>query len=131
LQRLYSTFPNGWPGAGLAVLRVAIGAYLISIAFGSFESADFGRLAAQISAGVVGLFLIGGFWTPIAGLIACFLQMPGIIQGKGTAEKLLAAAIGVGLASLGPGAWSVDAVRYGRKRISLRDHPESPDRGSM
>jgi hypothetical protein len=122
LQRLYSTFPNGWPGTGLVALRVAIGAYMIRSGF------DLG--AIQIAAVALGLSLLAGFWTPIAGLMAAFLQIPGLLHGRETAGNLLAAAIGIGLASLGPGAWSVDALRYGRKRISLRNNPESPNRGS-
>ena len=130
LQRLYSTFPNGWPGTGLVALRVAIGAYMIRSGFEIFQSVHFGLGAIQIAAVALGLSLLAGFWTPIAGLMAAFLQIPGLLHGRETAENLLAAAIGIGLASLGPGAWSVDALRYGRKRISLRNNPESPNRGS-
>jgi uncharacterized membrane protein YphA (DoxX/SURF4 family) len=32
-------------------------------------------------------------------------------------SALTGAALGVGLAMLGPGAWSVDARRFGRKRL--------------
>jgi uncharacterized membrane protein YphA (DoxX/SURF4 family) len=130
LQRLYSTFPNGWPGTGLVALRVAIGAYMIRSGFETFQSVHFGLGAIQIAAVALGLSLLAGFWTPIAGLMAAFLQIPGLLHGRETAGNLLAAAIGIGLASLGPGAWSVDALRYGRKRISLRNNPESPNRGS-
>jgi len=130
LQRLYSTFPNGWPGTGLVALRVAIGAYMIRSGFEIFQSVHFGLGAIQIAAVALGLSLLAGFWTPIAGLMAAFLQIPGLLHGRETAGNLLAAAIGIGLASLGPGAWSVDALRYGRKRISLRNNPESPNRAS-
>ena len=130
LQRLYSTFPNGWPGTGLVALRVAIGAYMIRSGFEIFQSVHFSLGAIQIAAVALGLSLLAGFWTPIAGLMAAFLQIPGLLHGRETAGNLLAAAIGIGLASLGPGAWSVDALRYGRKRISLRNNPESPNRGS-
>ena len=130
LQRLYSTFPNGWPGTGLVALRVAIGAYMIRSGFETFRSVHFGLGAIQIAAVALGLSLLAVFWTPIAGMMAAFLQIPGLLHGRETAGNLLAAAIGIGLASLGPGAWSVDALRYGRKRISLRNNPESPNRGS-
>ena len=126
LLRLYSTFPDGWPGTGLVALRVAIGAYLIRSAFETVESVHFGGGAMQISAVALGLLLLAGFWTPIAGLMAALLQILGLIHGAETAGNLLAAAIGVGLASLGPGAWSVDAVRYGRKRISLSGSSRVP-----
>lgn len=34
---------------------------------------------------------------------------------------LLLAALGAGLAMLGPGAWSVDSRLFGRKRLDIRD----------
>jgi uncharacterized membrane protein YphA (DoxX/SURF4 family) len=35
--------------------------------------------------------------------------------------SVLASAIAAGLAMLGPGAWSLDARLFGRKRISIGD----------
>jgi uncharacterized membrane protein YphA (DoxX/SURF4 family) len=33
MQRLYSTFPNSWPGAGLFLLRIALGLAQLSLLF--------------------------------------------------------------------------------------------------
>jgi len=88
LQRLYSTFPNGWPGTGLVALRVAIGAYMIRSGFETFQSVHFGLGAIQIAAVALGLSLLAGFWTPIAGLMAAFLQIPGLLHGRETAGNL-------------------------------------------
>jgi uncharacterized membrane protein YphA (DoxX/SURF4 family) len=41
-------------------------------------------------------------------------------RGDGANLHLLLAALGVSLVMLGPGAWSVDARLFGRKRIDIR-----------
>jgi uncharacterized membrane protein YphA (DoxX/SURF4 family) len=126
LQRLFSTFPDGWPGAGLLLLR--IGAAIPLIYFGISGTA--GSLdqplhvALRIIAAGGGLFLLMGLWTPIAGLVvaadelwsAFSLQFPH--QGDQWLPIVLAV-LAAGVAMLGPGAWSVDARLFGRKRFEI------------
>ena len=121
MQRLFSTFPNAWPGAGLLLLRLAAG---VALMIGSPElwgvphSALF---AAQIVAISVGMFLFAGLWTPLVGALQAFIELWITFSGgREGAIHLLAAALGVGLAMLGPGAWSIDARLFGRKRIDIR-----------
>jgi uncharacterized membrane protein YphA (DoxX/SURF4 family) len=71
-----------------------------------------GRLAA-------GLLLIIGMWTPVAGVAQAIVEF---WTGSGERSNMLhviAASIGLSLAMLGPGAWSVDARLFGRKRIDV------------
>jgi uncharacterized membrane protein YphA (DoxX/SURF4 family) len=78
-------------------------------------------MATTVAAGA-GVLLVVGLWTPIAGVIASLAEiwmafsLPADFQAPA-----LAAAIAMALALLGPGAWSVDAHNYGRKRILIKD----------
>jgi hypothetical protein len=59
-----------------------------------------------------------GLWTPAAGVAEAALQVCLITLNKepmGTG--LVFASLGLALACLGPGSWSVDARLFGRKRL--------------
>lgn len=72
-------------------------------------------------AAAAGILLLIGLWTPLAGVIVALLETQmAFMETEGSWVRVLAAAIALGLALLGPGAWSIDARRYGRKRISIR-----------
>jgi len=78
-------------------------------------------LAAQIVVISVGIFLFAGLWTPFAGALQAIIELwIAFSLGREGAIHLLAATLGIGLAMLGPGAWSIDARLFGRKRIDIR-----------
>ena len=119
MQRLYTTFPNEWPGAGLLLLRLAEG--IPSILEGTLHTLSSGATIAALpyAADIVsGLLLIIGFWTPIGGLLQALVEFSSALAGAGY-EHIIRGMIGVSLAMLGPGAWSVDARLFGRKRIDV------------
>ena len=69
MQRLFSNFADGWPGAGLLMQRLLVGAamlYCVAATHG-------GTLAApQVIGALAGILLIAGLWTPVAGMVtAC------------------------------------------------------------
>ena len=67
---------------------------------------------------VLGLLLIPGLWTPIAGALVALLETWQIITVPGDRwVALLLATIGGALAMLGPGLWSIDARLFGWKRV--------------
>ena len=69
-----------------------------------------------------GLFLSAGLGTPIAGWVTVILGVSGAFWRSGDPWSHIELAIlGAGLAMLGPGAWSVDARLFGRKRIRIPD----------
>jgi len=79
-------------------------------------------VAADVSAAATGILLLAGLWTPIAGAAAAILELwIGVPVRTDPWIHLLLAALGAGLAMLGPGAWSVDARLFGRKRLDIRD----------
>jgi len=121
MQRLFSTFPNGWPGCGLLLLRVTCGAPLLVIGTAKLwgwpvDSFFWLRLFSCLTAAMI----LAGLWTPFAASCQAILQ--GVLAFAGDAfasTHLILALIGVSLVMLGPGSWSIDARLYGRKRIDL------------
>ena len=69
---------------------------------------------------VGGTLLLAGFWTPVAGSLVAAIATWLAVTNVDLASALLAT-IGVTLALVGPGAWSVDARLFGWKRIDVRD----------
>jgi uncharacterized membrane protein YphA (DoxX/SURF4 family) len=119
LQRLFSTFANGWPGRGLLLLRIAVFSYLIFDALTRFPGGQIEQTVLRVLAAVAGVFLIVGFGTPLAGGLAAVLELWIGLSDWNFWPSITASAIAAGLAMLGPGAWSVDARLFGRKRISI------------
>lgn len=120
MQRLFSTFPNGRPGYGLLLLRIAGGVPLFVIGMSKLwgEPADV-ALWIRICSCISGALMLAGFWTPFAAALQAILE--GMFAFSGTFEwtHLIHASIGLSLMMLGPGYWSIDALLYGRKRIDL------------
>jgi putative oxidoreductase len=118
VQRLFSTFPNAWPGAGLLILRVVAGFSALGMAQLGSDLTETTVLTVRCVAIAVAILLWIGLWTPLAAVAAAMLQI--CIVGLGRelgATAAVNAALGVALAMLGPGCWSFDARLFGRKRI--------------
>jgi putative oxidoreductase len=122
MRYLFSTFPGQWPGLGLLLLRLAQAvSSVFDVKFypwGSGEKIALAILCAQLlTSGLLAL----GLWTPVAGVILAVLESIRVIAGASIDGRPAAlAVIGLSLAMLGPGAWSIDARLFGRKRIDLR-----------
>jgi uncharacterized membrane protein YphA (DoxX/SURF4 family) len=121
MQRLFSTFPNDWPGCGLLLLRLTVAVPLLieSVMFicGMSHGSVLGiQLAALATAGL----LVAGLSTPLASTMQILLEswMAWYEPGR-LVEHIVLTVIGISLIMLGPGAWSVDARLFGRKRIDL------------
>jgi putative oxidoreductase len=121
VQRLFSTFPDGWPGTGLLFLRAAGAIPAVQYGISGLLTTPLpAHLILQlISAGAAAL-LLAGFWTPIAGVLLAVTEM--VLAFSHSYDPwihILLGAFGAALAMLGPGAWSVDARLFGRKRIRI------------
>ena len=122
MQRLFSMFPNGWPGKGLLILRLVAGIFLIEDGIRAFIGSP--RLEPMtlllFAAAAGGIFLLVGLWTPVAGIVVGVAEIV-ILQScpVNLRSAILLSAFGITLAMLGPGAWSVDALLFGRHRLDL------------
>jgi putative oxidoreductase len=123
MQRLFSTFPGAWPGFALLLLRCVAAAALIAYASdGVWRSLEPALLLTHGLTIIVAMSLIGGLWTPLAGTAQALLQLYSNFSGPGAADlsHILWAAVGLCVALLGPGAFSVDSHLFGRRRIDVR-----------
>jgi len=126
VQRLFSGFPDGWPGLSILFLRFGAGIPLVYDGItGLFATAQFIPFMRELLAVGTGVLLLAGLWTPVSGTLAAILQLWIACSGADQLRAdLLVAALSAALAMLGPGAWSVDAHLFGRKRIHI------PNRGA-
>ena len=121
MQRLFSTFPEGWPGTGLAFLRAvaAIPPVQHGIA-GLLTTPPPALINLQLVAAGAALFLLVGLWTPVVGVLMAIAELWLTFSHPiDPWRHILLGALGASLAMLGPGAWSADARLFGRKRIRI------------
>ena len=125
---MFSTFPDGWPGAGLMLLRAAGGSVLITQGFTYFSGRELGLLPAIIAAAaiVLGVLLLIGFLTRLVALLAAavgicsiFALPVGLNSFDTHTTAALLAVISLSLTCLGPGALSLDARLFGRREVII------------
>ena len=124
-------FPDGWPGAGLLLLRAAAGGVLIAQgATYLSEKRELGFLMVVVASAVIaiGVVLLIGLLTrfvavgaAMVGVSSIFSCIPGFNVGSLQIHMTagLLSAIAVSLICLGPGAMSVDAMLFGRREIII------------
>lgn len=124
LQRLYSMFPNGLPGAGLLLLRLACGVFVIAgFVTRTLAAPHIATLILESIEVAGAVLLLVGLWTPVAGILIVLVELCLAFSGTSSIENsVLLAVLGAALAVLGPGSHSIDAKRYGRKRIEIGKH---------
>jgi hypothetical protein len=117
VQRLYTMFPVGFPGAALLVLRGCIAAALAGIAFPT-------GWQHWVFLGLLLLLCIGLFTPIVCGvaIAAVLLDLPQL-QSEDMSQLTIVAAAAVAYAFLGPGAYSVDARLFGRRKLLSSDAP--------
>ena len=126
LQRLFSTFPDGSPGLGLLLLRFGAAIPLVYFGIAGMTEA-FGQslsVAVRLVAVTGGLLLLVGLWTPVAGIAVAIDQLWSAFSMQFSHPddlwlRIVLAVLVAGVAMLGPGAWSVDARLFGRKRFEV------------
>ena len=128
---MFSTFPDGWPGAGLLLLRAAAGAVLITQGTAYFsEKHQFGFLMLAVVAAMiaVGVLLLIGLLTRFVALVAAMIGLSSVFSwfprsSVGPLESpttaVLSAVIAIAVICLGAGALSIDARMFGRREIII------------
>lgn len=122
MRRLFSTFAQGWPGAGLLILRLVAGSVALALGIPGVRAAQEIEPAALEAAAVIGgALLLAGLWTPVSGcLIATFALWSLVVKCGDPWRSILLASIGIALAMIGPGVWSLDARLFGWRRLDVR-----------
>ena len=117
MQRLFSAFPDGKPGLGLLFLRLCISVPVFYWGIGDLSApTDAVTLVRDGVAAAGGILLVAGLWTPVAGILIALVEAwIAFVHHFAPQGHLLVAALGISLAMLGPGAWSVDARLFGRR----------------
>lgn len=128
LRRSFSAFPDGCPGHGLLLLRLTLGLPLVYR--GTADLAWHLTAIPDLAAAIAGILLISGLFTPVAGVIIALAQLwrafsPAFADHGERSICLFLAAGAASAAMLGPGAWSVDALRFGRKVFEIGE-PRRP-----
>jgi uncharacterized membrane protein YphA (DoxX/SURF4 family) len=120
VQRLFSTFADGWPGRGLLLQRLLVGGLLVYCGVASVTAAAHFEIATtQILGAAAGALLLAGLWTPVAGAVVTVVEAWVAFSHRGNPWiPLMLAVLGASLAMIGPGAWSLDARLFGRKQIN-------------
>jgi len=110
------------------LLRLGVGIALICLGL----SRLFGTLGGPIPVALDfveatgGVFLLAGLWTPVMGALIAIDEL-WIALSLYSSEPdsrwlhIFLAVLTAGIAMLGPGAWSIDARLFGRKRFKMGD----------
>lgn len=115
MQRLFSGFPNSWPGTGLLLLRVSVA---VVIGLDSLWAWEWGGATVALAGWLSAAMLLAGLWTPPAALLAVMVEaIIWYLRARSPLLHTLCIGSALSLALIGPGAWSVDAYIYGRKRL--------------
>ena len=113
-------FPTGPPGVALLILRISLAGAIVDTG-SDFINSSFAPVILLASA-VQSLLLGLGFLTPIASTAACVFELASLFTSGHADWRLivLSSLNAAAITLLGPGVYSLDARRFGRREIVLR-----------
>ena len=111
-------FPPGWPGVALISLRLSVALALLADLHDARHEVGGYLYAAAIS---LALSLSAGLLTPIGACVALAAHAAiwSRVGVSNTAQATIVTLDALALALLGPGAYSIDAYRFGRRMLVL------------
>jgi uncharacterized membrane protein YphA (DoxX/SURF4 family) len=103
--------------------RLLLGIAQVHCCFACLTATPFcGTIVPQSIGALAGILLLAGLWTPVAGIVVAIAEAWIAFSPPASAAlPAVLAVLGASLALIGPGAWSLDARLFGRKRIKLPD----------
>ena len=130
-------FPDGWAGLGLLLLRVAAGIGLAWYGYMllTWQGPTRATLVVAMISLMSGIALLFGYLTPIAAALGAITNLWEAFGWSLPFRQVIwedrlnfafAVAIAIALLCLGPGAFSLDALRYGRREIVIPQKHRSP-----
>ncbi len=128
MQRLYTTFPHGLPGVGLLFLRTAIGVRLIVQGSTVLLDPHVMNLGVRLLAVLTlwtGVSFVLGFLTPLMAAVLALTNAVLYLWHPAWASSFLdltgfdSIVVTTAIALLGPGAISLDARFFGRRKIVI------------
>jgi putative oxidoreductase len=99
--------------------RLLVGGASIYCAISSLSDAlRFEIAGPELLGAAAGALIIAGLWTPVTGIIVSAVQSwIAYCRPNGALMPIVLAVLGLTIAMIGPGAWSIDARLFGRKQI--------------
>jgi uncharacterized membrane protein YphA (DoxX/SURF4 family) len=132
----FTSFPSGRLGIGLLLLRLAVGITFVVegvYVLGAWPGARLEVMAVGLLDVASGACLILGVYTPAAAVFAAlgavvyalvWLPLPHPGASDRWLPMILVGVIAAAVTLLGPGAYSLDARRFGYREIVIRRNPE-------
>jgi putative oxidoreductase len=102
------------------VLRLAVGGMLLANGVTWLASGPHRDAAPAVVGVAAGMLMLIGLWTPVSSLLAVISQSWTLLVGGVMPQTaILLLSISVAVAMLGPGAWSIDSLLFGRRRLKI------------
>lgn len=117
MKQIFSSYPDGITGLALVMLRGSAVAVLVTVIQNPHGSMPWLTLPAALIAAAIAI----GFGTRPAVVLSVLIAGPVLLASR-SAPTMLVIGQGLsllGLLLLGPGAFSIDARLFGRRKISL------------
>ena len=112
-------FPSGVAGVALLLLRLLVALSVVVEGTGRWTFVF--SVWLPIAAAILAIFICLGFLTPYGAVLCCLMELRGLVgvRFRNVLEPFTAIMLGVILAMLGPGAYSLDSRIFGRQLLRL------------
>jgi len=117
-----SAHARGAPGVGLLLGRVAAGIGLLVPGIHSLRAAPvfaFALVLTHVLTLSLGALLLVGLWTQAAGALVAAEALWQIFHADNRYHWMMLGVLGAAVALTGPGTWSIDALRFGWRRLDI------------